>query len=90
MRLRIDTDNKTIKIEEKVNLDKLMEKLNKIFPEDTWKEYSPEVNQIVDLQNPIIIKQPCKPNYPWQNPIIYNNDSSGNFIQPQTIITYNV
>jgi len=42
MKLKIDTTEKTIKVEETVNLGALMDKLNTLFPEDEWRIYSLE------------------------------------------------
>jgi hypothetical protein len=71
MKLIIDFDSKVIKIEEKVNLGKLVEKLKEMF-RDNWKEYDIEVIQVIDYKYPITIeKYPIYPNYPT---IMYNND----------------
>jgi len=69
MKLQIDTDNKTIKIEEKVNLFDLMNKLQMLFPNDTWKEYTLESTQINNWSNPVYI-QPYQQiwNQPYYNP----------------------
>ena len=40
MKLTIDRDNKTIKLEGLVNLDELTKVLDEMFPEGTWLEYS--------------------------------------------------
>ena len=76
MKLQIDTELKTITIEEKVNLGDLLDKLKKLFPNEEYKEYSFEVKVIQNWLNPIVIKeyppafplytpyQPYNPNYP--------------------------
>lgn len=42
MKLQINTTEKTIKIEESVNLRDLIRELDKLFPHNTWKEYTLE------------------------------------------------
>lgn len=39
MKLQIDTKEKTIKIEESINISELINILSNMFPNDTWKEY---------------------------------------------------
>ena len=72
MKLQIDTNTKVISVLEKSNLGELYEKLELLFPEGQWKEYS--IEQPIQYSwpaNPIIIKE--VPNsYPWlQQPITY-------------------
>ena len=67
MKLQIDTDNKTIKIERDINLDELFKNLKKLFPDNTWKEYKLETNApITYWSNPIYVQ-----NYPVVNPVVY-------------------
>jgi hypothetical protein len=76
MKIQLDTTNKTIKIEESVNLNELFELLNKILPNDTWKEFKLETNTIINWNStPIIIKKEIWPTYPWwqQPQVMYNN-----------------
>lgn len=63
MKFQIDTTQKTIKIEEEVNLGELFEKLEIMFPNQLWKEYKLEVSVITNWTNPIIITNP--PTYPY-------------------------
>ena len=58
MKIQIDTEAKVIKIEEKVNLGELIEKLNLLLPEDLWKEYTLEPTIINNWNSPIIIDYP--------------------------------
>jgi len=69
MKLQLDTVNKTIKLEEKVNLNDLFELLQKILP-DIWKEFTLEINSVINWTSPIVIKEypiypTTWPNYPW-------------------------
>ena len=52
MKLQLDFDEKTIRIEEKVNLGELFNKLEEILSDLKWREF--------DLDN----EPPC-PTYPW-------------------------
>ena|ERR1035437_10314346 len=80
MKIQLDTNNKTIRLEESINLDELFELLNKILSGNMWKEYSLETSNSSDQQSPIIINepyipQPINPNpiYPYQK-FWYTND----------------
>ena len=90
MKLQIDTELKTIKIEEKVNIGEFIEKLDLLFPEFGWKEYTLEVTIINNFSNPIVIDHrnlPLIPN-PYINPYkVYCSDKTGDHT-PQT--TYNI
>jgi len=61
MRIRIDTDDKIITIEEKVNLGEFFSKLEELLPDLEWREYSLETGTINYWTNPIIIN----PNLPY-------------------------
>lgn len=76
MKIQIDTEQKTIVLEEAINLGDLAKKLNKLFPNKTWKEYKLEVKTITQWSNPIVIKE--YPYYPWHYYpwITYNNTST--------------
>lgn len=71
MKLQIDTENKTIKIEEAVNIDKFIKMVKKLFPNNEWKEYELEVGTITYWTNPYPIiyplTYPTDP-YPWWQP----------------------
>jgi hypothetical protein len=73
MKLQINTDVKTITVEDSVNLGELFELLMVMFPNFTWKEFLLcPVNKIEYWSNPVII--------PWQpTPWIYPVDP---FIHP--------
>lgn len=71
MKLQIDTINKVIKIEEKVNIGEFIEKLQSLLP-DNWREFTLECTHIYFNSTPIVIDRyhtsetPMHPNtYPW-------------------------
>lgn len=64
MKLQIDTFKKLITIEEQTNLSELFEAIQKLLP-DTWKEWNIQSAQIINLSQPVIIKEyPILPTYP--------------------------
>lgn len=84
MKLQIDTENKTIKIEEKVNLFDLMNKLQSLFPNDIWQEYTLESNTITNWINPVYIS-PYQQiwNKPYYNPFeVYCGTTNNTFAGP--------
>jgi hypothetical protein len=65
MKLQLDTNNKTIKVEEQVGLAELVEILDKLLPNGEWKEYQLQTNTTIVWQNnPIVIHRDR-----WPNPI---------------------
>jgi len=78
MKIVLDTTNKTIKIEESVNLGELIDALDRLLPGE-WKTFKLETNTQIAWQNPIIVKEyPYYPyTWPWYNPlpqVTYSND----------------
>jgi hypothetical protein len=69
MKIQLDTKEKVIRIEEKVNLKDFMDVIKKILP-DIWKEYTLETNSVINWTNPIVIERfPVYPEvYPWWPP----------------------
>ena len=68
MKIQIDTVEKTIKIEEKVNLGELFSYMEQLFPDLKWREFDLEVGTIINWINPItfpVYPQPFDPYYPW-------------------------
>lgn len=65
MKIQLDTESKTIKIESDVKLEKLITTLNKLLPHGEWKNFTLQTNTVIHQWNsPIIIKE--FPNYlPW-------------------------
>jgi len=73
MRIQIDTENKTIKLESEVSLDEFFKMIKKLLPNDSWKEFKLLTDSIIYWTNPypIIIKKYkpyTPPNYPWYSP----------------------
>jgi len=78
MKLQINTTEKTIKIEEQVNISELFDMLTKLFPNDEWKSYKLESAVITQWVNPITIPYPVYPSPYWWNPnpmITFCNDT---------------
>lgn len=88
MKLQIDTVNKTLKIEEAVNLNELIDALDKLFPNQEWKGYKLESTIINNWSNPIVIDRwPYNPypNYPW---ITYGTSTGNELVLTDQV--YNV
>lgn len=80
IKAQIDTINKTIKIEEDINLDKLFKAVKVMFPEELWKQFTLKVNTIINWSSPIIIEKPYNPWNPYQpygEPWITYKDTTG-------------
>ena len=65
MKIQLDTINKTITIEEDVNLHDFYEELNSLLPGGLWREFTLKVSKIKDWNDPITIT----PNIPI-NPFV--------------------
>lgn len=52
MKIQLDTVNKTIVIEEKVNLKDFVELVKNLLPNNMWEEYSLECKVITNWSNP--------------------------------------
>ena len=86
MKIQIDTVNKIIKIEEKVNLEELYTMLNSLFPNNTWREYSLETSVLQMWSNPIYVPYyPPNPVYPW-----WEYTTTGTTISTNSNSIYNV
>lgn len=56
MKIQLDTENKTIKLEKDVVLSKLIETLDKLLPNGEWKEFTLETNTVIhQWSNPVVI-----------------------------------
>jgi len=69
MKLQLDTENKTITIEEDVNLHEFYEQINNILPGGLWREFTLKVEKIREWNNPITVTphtpiNPYPPTYP--------------------------
>jgi len=74
--MQIDTNEKTLTIEQDLKISELIEVLNKLFPDGEWKEYTLKTEIINNWAYPIIIPytQPYTYPYPW---IVY--DTTGEY-----------
>ena len=56
MKIQLDTNTKTIKVEETVNIGELFELLKKMFPNGEWEDFGLETQTTINwTPNPIII-----------------------------------
>ena len=71
MKLQVDTENKTITIEESINLGELYRTLFKMFPELSWESYNiVPVKTIEHWTSPITLPGTRPWNeIPWVNPL---------------------
>lgn len=77
MKIQLDTNAKTIKVEEDVNLSELISKLKKLLPKGEWKEYTLQSNTTIQWYTyPYIIYNYNKPF--WQQPIVTYDTNSLN------------
>ena len=91
MKIQIDTDNKTITIEEDILLTSFIDNLNSMFPNKEWKSFTLKTNVINNWNQPYIIPMiPTYPTYPW---VTYET-GSGDLIDTRTFNynsgTYNI
>lgn len=80
MKITINTEKKTIKVEENINLGKLYTELQVMLPQEKWMEYSIEVPQ-PPTYYPYNPCYPCYPTYtPYYTyePIITCNSNNAN------------
>jgi hypothetical protein len=74
MKIQIDTTNKTITIEEDVNLHDFIEGINNLIPGGGWREYTLKITKITEWKEPIVIERDrdVKPfTQPWTVPNQY-------------------
>lgn len=73
MKIQLDTDRKTIKLEDNVLLSKLVETLNKLLPNKEWKKFTLETHTtITHWHEPIVVEKWHEPVYPWYQPNYYS------------------
>lgn len=74
MKIQLDTENKTIKLEKDVVLSKLIETLDKLLPNGEWKEFTLETNTVIHhWSNPVVLPSVIpypvptypRPYWPW-------------------------
>ena len=78
MKIQLDTEKKTIKLEQNVELSKLVDLLEGLLPNEKWKEFTLETNTVIQhWSSPIVIRErEIIPSYPrtypwWSQPITY-------------------
>jgi len=66
MKLQLDTTNKTIKMENNVNLKELFDILEKMLPNNLWQEFTLEANVTINwTTSPYIIERGAYPAHPY-------------------------
>lgn len=64
MKIQLDTENKTIKLETEVELSKVVETLEELLPDGKWREFTLQTNTtITRWEYPVIIREQRV--YPW-------------------------
>ena len=64
MRLQLDTEAKTIKIENNVKISELIATLKKLMPQGEWKEFELQTNTVINhWSNPVVINDWTYPYY---------------------------
>jgi hypothetical protein len=78
MKIQLDTENKTIKLESKVKLSKLIETLKKLLPNNEWKSFELETNTVIHNWGSPVVIQRTYPVYPYWQPwyTVTNNFTS--------------
>lgn len=66
MKLQLDTQAKTVKVEQSVSLSELVEVLERLLPNGQWKEYQLETNVTIEWNSPTII---YRDRWPYYNPL---------------------
>lgn len=70
MKIQLDTDKKTIKLEDDVVLSKLIDTLESLLPNGKWKEFELQTHTTITHWNqPYIIRETVRPS-PWEQPWI--------------------
>ncbi len=68
MKIQLDTENKTIKLENDILLSKLIATLDSLLPNKEWKKYTLETNTTINhWHSPVVIEKfyPRPYEYPW-------------------------
>lgn len=79
MKLQIDFDKQTIKVEDNVSLGKLIETIEKMIPD--WKEWKLETNVTINWSNPIVIEKyrPYRNPFTWYGEPTLCSDKTTNY-----------
>lgn len=65
MRIQIDTELKTIRLEQSAKITELLDVVKKLLPENEWKKYTLETNVVINnWSNPIYIDRYIPYTYP--------------------------
>jgi len=79
MRIRLDTELKTITVEKTTNFGTFMKKIEAILPNGEWKEYDLNVELLGNWNDVIYVdrsrwmdRQPNNPWQPWNRTITYS------------------
>lgn len=90
MKLQIDTDNKTIKVDDDVQFSELVEALEKLLPKGLWKDFTLQNERIDWWNNPVIIKERIIENSPyWPSPIWIDTTTNKTPIDPNIVYCSN-
>lgn len=78
MKIQLDTTNKTIKVEDSVNINEFFEIIKKILPNNEWKEFKLETSTIINWSDPIVIKyyNPYNPTWVKQSETICDTNGT--------------
>lgn len=90
MKIQLDTNTKTIKVEETVNLGELIELLKKMLPNGEWKDFGLDTQTTINwTPNPI---QPYQPVYPWwdQPWITYQTTDGTSNVESEPPVLYSI
>jgi hypothetical protein len=74
MKLQLDTENKIIKIEERVNLGTLIKTLEALLPKGRWREFELDTSSQINWTYPIYV--PYEIPW-WQRPWIIYGSTAG-------------
>jgi hypothetical protein len=64
MKIQLDTEKKTVKIEDNILLGEFIDRIKLILPNKTWKEFTLLTGTIVEWINPYYIPYPVYPTIP--------------------------
>jgi len=90
VKIKIDTINKIIELEEAVNFKDLFKILNKLLPNGLWEDFTLNINATVYWTNPIVVNPyplvdtPYTLNCPW---IVYSSGTGDNeYVKQPSVI----
>tara|TARA_Y100000389_G_scaffold191610_1_gene218043 strand:- start:44 stop:340 length:297 start_codon:yes stop_codon:yes gene_type:complete len=71
VKIQLDTIQKTITIEEDVNLHDFYEQINGLLPGGLWREFTLKVTKVTEWLNPVTITPNTIPTQPYVSPNTY-------------------